>query len=585
MIIAIMLIGITTMNANAAGVTADVFKISKPGSSANKEIHLGGTRKIISNETTGKLQFTNDGVVTKNLGAGEGGSSGGVNDLTNPGFEDGTTSSWTSSGDISQLNKTGCTKGTNCPLAGEISLRFSPNATNDYFESSLATLSEANFGRACEVKFTYIGGDTNLKAEVINGDAEVIGTFKNSAGLNQLPAHSISADESIFFLCPTKTAIVADNDKGNLKIKITNSGGSPAAASDWDNFHLGNLLQLAETTSPDVLAGRTTGTCASMVANSDPAFTAATNSGSGVCDITVASGTFTEVPSCTCEVTANATTDCIYDTTATTTTLLRFRTYVTNTASSASANIAIICKKTQADAKQSVQVYKSIPKAAQNINTFTALLNNTTEAISQENADWINGNATSSGTGSHSITLVSSLFGLAPNCSCSTNTQGIECIAQTVSASAMTVVAYSTTTGSANGGAANLTLTCSRQSTDVKQEVTQPVLINQVQVSKQSGVRTESCYITNAGTPTKAGDTSLCDWISSISDNSTGDSTVQFAAGYFTAAPACTCTASGTNASQCNANWNSTTNVNVWTGNAAGSPQDYNYQLHCTGAR
>lgn len=82
-----------------ATITDDTVKIGKPGSSANKEITLGTSKKIRANESTGKLEFSNDGVLYKNLGSGSGsGGSTGTNLIVNDSFEDGIGSPWTSSG-------------------------------------------------------------------------------------------------------------------------------------------------------------------------------------------------------------------------------------------------------------------------------------------------------------------------------------------------------------------------------------------------------------------------------------------------------------------------------------------------------
>lgn len=244
-LLTVLIIGALSSPAFAAGVKADLFKIAKPGSAADKVIKLGDVRQIRSNETSGKLEFSNDGVAFKGLDEGDGSLPGnainGVNDLVNSDFEAGFDSDWTSSaGDSSQLTKTGCTLGTDCSLVGEISLRFSPSAQNDFFESLLAELSESNYGQECEVRVYYLGGDNQLEIQVIDGAAATLAT-------KTLVAHLIPAFESVFFTCPTKAVVVGNNNKGDIKIKINNTGASAAAVSDWDEMYLGLNDRRVET--------------------------------------------------------------------------------------------------------------------------------------------------------------------------------------------------------------------------------------------------------------------------------------------------------------------------------------------------
>ena len=76
------------------------------------------------------------------------------------------------------------------------------------------------------------------------------------------------------------------------------------------------------------------------------------------------------------------------------------------------------CSKAGADAKQSVQVYKSIPKLAETINEFSAYLSDGsgTAVVSRENVDWINGNCTNGSSGNYTCTLNSGVFAEIPNC-------------------------------------------------------------------------------------------------------------------------------------------------------------------------
>ena len=63
------------------------------------EFGKGGSNPAIKySSATGKIQFTNDGSLFKDIGSGSGGGSGGINEIANSGFEDGTGTNWSNTG-------------------------------------------------------------------------------------------------------------------------------------------------------------------------------------------------------------------------------------------------------------------------------------------------------------------------------------------------------------------------------------------------------------------------------------------------------------------------------------------------------
>lgn len=113
---------------------------------------------------TGKWQFTNDGTVVKNLGSGDGGGSGGINELANAGFEDGFNVSWSNTGGtFSEL-----TGAANVGF-GEKAARLVATSSGEYFESDLATFSNiAKAQGGCMADFYYKSG-ADFKAVIYEG--------------------------------------------------------------------------------------------------------------------------------------------------------------------------------------------------------------------------------------------------------------------------------------------------------------------------------------------------------------------------------------------------------------------------------
>jgi hypothetical protein len=129
-LLSLFLFFVLAFTSHAAKITDDELKVGEPGSVANKAIKLGNTRLIRSNESTGVLEFTNDGTLFKKIGSGSGaGGSGGVNILANSSFEDGLTNWTNSGGTLTQETYTNAVEG-NTKYA-----RFVATAAGQYVES------------------------------------------------------------------------------------------------------------------------------------------------------------------------------------------------------------------------------------------------------------------------------------------------------------------------------------------------------------------------------------------------------------------------------------------------------------------
>jgi len=111
-------------------------------------------------------------------------------------------------------------------------------------------------------------------------------------------------------------------------------------------------------------------------------------------------------------------------------------------------------------------------------------------------------------------------------------------------------------------------------------------LIGNYSSNGTSAFRTESAYITNSGTPTDSTHTAA--WINSLTDNGTGDTTVNIVTGTFSATPWCHCTAYGSDFSHCSLDSTtaaSSSLVRVQTDSNGNTAADRDFIITCTGPR
>lgn len=248
-----------------AAITDDKVTIGKPGSSSNKEIIYGtGGKKLTHkpatseldfngnnltigdgttaskvlkfntggspasiryNNSTSKIEFSNDNAVFKAIGSGGGGGSGGIELLDNPGFEDGHNVNWTNSGGTFAA----VTSGSNL-LFDLKSATFTASGSGQYIRSTAVAIPAGLYGGACLARIMYKGGDANWKLQVVDGTGTlVVADTKNvelvlkaNSGTNAVPAE-------IGFTCPSS---------GSISLQLISTAA--AAQIYLDNTHLGS---------------------------------------------------------------------------------------------------------------------------------------------------------------------------------------------------------------------------------------------------------------------------------------------------------------------------------------------------------
>ena len=542
------------------------------GTTANKktiyDIGSGSANPYLGYDSTSNaLVFSNDGVIKKKIGAGEGGA-GGLMSLDNSGFEDGITSDWTcTSGKCSEVTLE--------PLWGLKSLKFDPTVQNDSFQSDLKTIAQGLKGVACEARAYYIGGDENLTAQVLDENGLVIGS-------TVLQAHPNFGYESVFFLCPSVAAIAGDALKGNLQLQVINATATPAATSTFDEMYNGSLLGLVEMATPDLFSATVNPDGDTIISDNVQNWLSCTDGGVGISSCTYNGLDLTVAMSCVVSINEDIQ-EAGLSIMLIGNSLTGFTIRTFNSAdNAASRSWSVECQKQYPDAKQSVQVYKSIPKIAQNVNNFSAEIDSGGTA-SGENVPFIL-NVTKGGTGIYNISYIANTFSVAPNPTAIVNSTG------TWGASVSNI----TSTGCSvrlwsDGGTlldAAFVLKLQKSTDDYKMPTVQPVLVNQVENSLASGIRVESCKIVNSGAASISDISGLCgNWIDSVTWSSTGATIVTMTSGIFSVRPSCVCSIPSDNYAVCGMEASSTTTINVGTKDFAGTRQDRDYIFTCTGVR
>lgn len=172
------------------------------------------------NDSSGQLEFSNDGSTT--LPVGSGGSSSGVNILSNSDFEQGVSVGWTNSGGTLTVESS-------VPLYGTKSALFNAAANGNTFTSSDYVVPEGLENRACSLNFYYkweSGTLTHLNYVVELDD----GTDLTTA-TDLVPTTGSALQATAAFICPASDSI---------KLKITAT--ADAAAITLDRMHLGSSV-------------------------------------------------------------------------------------------------------------------------------------------------------------------------------------------------------------------------------------------------------------------------------------------------------------------------------------------------------
>lgn len=378
--------------------------------------------------------------------------------IINPGFENGK-NSWLSS----SATLTATTTAANV-LYGAASGSILISSNGGYVRSKTVAVPTALYGQACEARVLFKGGDALTTFEVYNRDNELLGSLP-------LTAQSTPGYQSVFFPCPTSTQVSGDADKGFLYAQIKQTSAGTHTVMYTDSWYMGGLSVLGEATLPDLFSAKVSSAGVVSEESSDWINGNASIANTSEYTITFNSGIFSVAPNCVSVPGAyasggNAITVASID--STTSSSLR------NTMKQGGTFLAspfqIYCMKQGADAKQSVQVFKSIPKVSENINSFSAKISST-GVVSSENADWINGSCSWS-SGEATCSFVSSVFSTAPNCTCSAATTNNDtCVSNNIGASSAVFKNYRAGVGTN----VDIVVSCSKAGTDFKMPVVQPI--------------------------------------------------------------------------------------------------------------
>ena len=155
------------------------------------------------NDTSGKVEFTQDGSTWKAVGAGGGAGGGGVVLNENGGFEDGATA-WTASGGTFTIETTLANVG-----FGLQSGAWDASANAETLSNTAVAVPAGLYGKTCSLSWYYKGGDSNLKAQVFDGTNVLA---ESSAFTAQA---TFSAKQAMYFPCPSS---------GNIQARFIASG-------------------------------------------------------------------------------------------------------------------------------------------------------------------------------------------------------------------------------------------------------------------------------------------------------------------------------------------------------------------------
>lgn len=190
----------------------------------------GSNAQLKWNETTDKLEFSNDGSTFKAIGSGTGsGGSGGINLASNISFEDaigGSLTDWSNSGGtFSQQTYTNSNEG-NTKYA-----RFVASGAGQYFESTAKAIPDY-FSGGCQADFKKYNTATAsaFKIEAMNSAGSTIYATQTLAAGSWIKVPTIS------FQCPTAGTLI--------KVRVTSLS---AATIEVDDAYIGSNQNLVNT--------------------------------------------------------------------------------------------------------------------------------------------------------------------------------------------------------------------------------------------------------------------------------------------------------------------------------------------------
>lgn len=383
--------------------------------------------------------------------------------LPNPGFESGK-SGWVTSDTTFSATTT-----TANVLHGKASGSILITSNGGYIRSRTIAVPVGMYGQACEVNVLYKGGDALATLEVYNRDNELLGS-------QVLRANTDPGLVSAYFTCPSAAQVAADADDGFIYTQIKQTTAGTHAVLYADDWYVGRLKGLGEATLPDVFSAKVSSAGVVSAESSDWINGNCAVGGDIVCSFN--SGIFSVAPNCFITTNAQPGTDQTpeIDGTLTSSSSVSYIFHQAGVGDVAQAG-TLMCMKQGVDAKQSVQVYKNIPKIAENINEFTASVSSA-GVVTGENADWINGSC-SVASPFLTCSFNSSVFSNTPNCTLTNNYPGtpagtdVPLIDATgTSSTAIKYTFHRSGTGNITGAAI---LSCQKSGTDYELPVVQPI--------------------------------------------------------------------------------------------------------------
>ncbi len=520
-------------NTFAKKITDDNLILGVPGASSNIDIKdPSGDIVLRFDRTEQKLKFSNDaGANFLDIGSGGGGGSGSLNVLVNANAEQGLSNISNVGGSLTEITTLANV------LEGKKSFGFDPASQNDVVKFDAVTLSEGLIGTSCEARVKYIGGDENSIIEVVDANALVIGS-------TQMKTHSINGFESVWFRCPNSTEIGGDANKGILTLQVRQSEVTNGAGFTFDENHLGGLIGLVEVTTPDVFSYKVSG--AGVVTDDESGMInspCAKVGGNYECSYNA--GKITSIPNCNvtpAELGGGGTNGMMAYIVYEGTDKLSYEISRHDATNLSNTSARVVCQKTGDDAKQQVQVYKSIPKVSELINDFTA--NITSGAVvSSESTTFIDSVTFGAGVlvvnyaGLGLTEIPTTILNAEHNPAGSTLTYGITSISTTS-------VSYTFSQAGTGPVQKNVKFSLSKQGADVVNETVQPIIVGQVRNSaaeaNSKNVTVESCRVNNNGTATMDTGSTLCEsWLDSVVNTGGGQVSLNITSGIFSSEPVC----------------------------------------------
>jgi len=244
----------------------------------------------------------------------------------------------------------------------------------------------------------------------------------------------------------------------------------------------------------------------------------------------------------------------------------------------------------EASTEQTAQVYKSIPKIADNVNEFSAKIG-TTGVVTDENTDWISGDCTNA---TPQVCTLSATLDDSLNCS-------VVVLNNSPSQNTCTIASETNSSVSLycqNNSNLNITtavekrIICQKQGDDFKMPTVQPVLVNQVVTN--SGDPVKICRIRQISETTTASFESPDDCFGSGSRTAAGKYGFTFSSGYFKTGSLVDCSCFGvgalTESPLCSAEnmvtagkFTESQTIDIRIQNASATPFDRGFMFICYG--